>query len=111
MVPLFSVGESVDTMLEAAAAELTAWAAEQIDVHSCMDEAYPGQLRDIHQVPPLLFTRGHLAPTRGRSPWSALMWNGPVKCECGIAMVCLVSGVVGGGFWARVSVFPAVIAA
>jgi DNA processing protein len=59
---LFSVGESVDTMLEAAAGELAAWMAERIDVHNCLDEAYPGQLRDIHQVPPLLFTRGHLAP-------------------------------------------------
>lgn len=68
---LFSVGESADTMLKAAAAELTAWAADRIDVHSCLDEAYPGQLRDIHQAPPLLFTRGRLAPTRGRSQWSA----------------------------------------
>jgi DNA processing protein len=58
---LFSIGESVDSMLDAAVAELTAWTAEQVGVYSCLDDAYPGQLRDIHQVPPLLFTRGRLA--------------------------------------------------
>lgn len=40
-----------------------------------------------------------------------LMWNGPVKCEYGIAVVCRVCRQGGGGFAARASLLPASIAA
>jgi DNA processing protein len=57
---LFSLGESADALLEAAGADLGDWMAAGIGVYDCLDEAYPAQLRDIHQVPPLVFTRGRL---------------------------------------------------
>jgi hypothetical protein len=40
-----------------------------------------------------------------------LVWNGLVKCEYGIAMVCRVCGRVGGTAEARVSFLPASIGA
>jgi DNA processing protein len=58
---LFSVSAPVDAQLEAAAADLATWIEDGIGVHGCLDDSYPPQLRDIHQVPPLVFTRGTLA--------------------------------------------------
>src|SRR4029453_4430608 len=40
-----------------------------------------------------------------------LMWNGPVKCEYGIAVVCPCCGLVFGSFWAWTSLFPSLISA
>ncbi|MEO0074324.1 MAG: DNA-processing protein DprA [candidate division WOR-3 bacterium] len=39
--------------------------AEQLDVKviSCLDEQYPSNLRDMPQMPPVLFVRGELKPT------------------------------------------------
>ena len=51
-------------MIESAAADLAGWAAEGIGVHACLDDSYPEQLPDIHQVPPVVFTRGQLAADR-----------------------------------------------
>lgn len=53
-----------DPALEAARAELRAWAAAGIGVHSLFDATYPVRLRDIHQMPPIVFTRGTLAEDR-----------------------------------------------
>jgi DNA processing protein len=61
---LFSLDASPDALLESAAGDLARWMAEGIDVHACLDDSYPEQLRDIHQVPPLVFTRGQPAPDR-----------------------------------------------
>ena len=51
-------------VLEAAHADLAAWAAQGIGVHTIFDDTYPVRLRDIHQMPPLVFTRGILAEDR-----------------------------------------------
>ena len=48
--------------LNAAAADLAAWRADGLDVHTCFDQGYPQQLRDIREMPPLLFTRGVRRP-------------------------------------------------
>src|SRR6266568_3652529 len=61
---LFTLDASPDTMIESATAELGRWVAEGIGVHACLDDSYPEQLRDIHRVPPLVFTRGQLAADR-----------------------------------------------
>jgi DNA processing protein len=37
------------------------WHADGIGVHSLFDDSYPARLRDIHQMPPVVFTRGTLA--------------------------------------------------
>lgn len=58
---LFSLGPPVDSLLESAANEIEVWEADGIGVHAVLDPSYPEQLRDIHQVPPVIFTRGLLA--------------------------------------------------
>lgn len=50
--------------LDAARVELQAWAADEIGVHTLFDDSYPSRLRDIHQMPPVVFTRGTLAEDR-----------------------------------------------
>jgi DNA processing protein len=51
----------LDALLYSAATDLAQWDEAGIGVHTCLDGSYPQQLRDIHQVPPLVFTRGRLA--------------------------------------------------
>ena len=48
--------------LEGAARELDAWADEGMTFTTVLDDNYPLKLRDIHQVPPFLFSRGELRP-------------------------------------------------
>jgi len=38
-----------------------------VRVHSFQEEGYPAQLRDVHEMPPLVFTRGTAAPGERRS--------------------------------------------
>jgi DNA processing protein len=59
---LFPDERSVDTLVEAAVADLAAWQAEGITVLAFFDDNYPAQLRDIREMPPLLFARGGLRP-------------------------------------------------
>ncbi|WP_416900732.1 DNA-processing protein DprA [Micromonospora echinospora] len=59
---LFADVRSVEPLLAAAAAELAGWQAEGITVRAFYDDDYPAQLRDIREMPPLLFTRGDLRP-------------------------------------------------
>jgi DNA processing protein len=61
---LFSDLEAVEDALRAAQQEIDVWRAEGIDVHSLFDDSYPAPLRDIHQMPPIVFTRGTLADDR-----------------------------------------------
>ncbi|MEU3455809.1 DNA-processing protein DprA [Micromonospora sp. NPDC006766] len=53
---------SVDALVEAAADDLAAWQSEGVTVLAFFDDDYPAQLRDIREMPPLLFTRGDLRP-------------------------------------------------
>jgi DNA processing protein len=59
--------DSVDR-LDAALAEIEAWEAAGIGVHTILDESYPPYLRDIRESPPILFSRGTMPPIRGPSP-------------------------------------------
>ncbi|WP_371406323.1 DNA-protecting protein DprA [Kribbella sp. NBC_00662] len=60
---LFQVG-NLDEVLGEAASDVAAWEAEGIGVHAFFEDSYPAQLRDIHQLPPILFTRGSLTDDR-----------------------------------------------
>ncbi len=55
-------GEAVERALAAASDLIAGWEACGIGVHSFFDTTYPEQLRSVHQMPPLLFTRGALKP-------------------------------------------------
>ena len=57
---LFPETDPVEHALAEAADELRAWTAEGIAVQAFFDADYPAHLRDIHQMPPLLFTQGNL---------------------------------------------------
>ncbi|GAA2210621.1 hypothetical protein GCM10009850_060800 [Nonomuraea monospora] len=53
--------DPVGTAIAQAATALARWEADGITVRTCLDERYPSQLRSIHQMPPILFTRGQQA--------------------------------------------------
>lgn len=57
---LFPETDPVERALAEAVAELRAWTDDGIGVQAFFDAGYPAHLRDIHQMPPLLFTRGDL---------------------------------------------------
>ncbi|WP_432986995.1 DNA-processing protein DprA [Dactylosporangium sp. CA-233914] len=61
---LFDDDSAFDVALRDASAEVNGWFADGIGVHCLFDDSYPAQLRDIHQMPPLVFTRGTLAKDR-----------------------------------------------
>jgi DNA processing protein len=49
-------------LLQAAADDLQRWADQGLQILTILDEEYPAQLREVHQLPPVLFTRGTLVP-------------------------------------------------
>jgi DNA processing protein len=57
---LFPETQAVETAIETAARQLTEWAHNGLGVHAFFDRDYPAQLRGIHEMPPVLFTRGTL---------------------------------------------------
>jgi DNA processing protein len=61
---LFADDASLNVAIDGARADLLAWLEDGIGVHSLFDETYPARLRDIHQMPPIVFTRGSLAEDR-----------------------------------------------
>lgn len=94
----------LEALLKAAATDLAQWEAAGIGVHTCLDGSYPEQLRDIHQVPPLVFTRGHLAGdqravavvgTRQATP-RGLTVAEAIARNLAVAGVTVVSGLAAG---------------
>jgi DNA processing protein len=57
---LFPETQAVESAIETAARQLAEWADGGIGVHAFFDHDYPAQLRGIHEMPPVLFTRGRL---------------------------------------------------
>ncbi len=49
--------------LHDAVVEVRTWLSRGWNVTSFLDEDYPQQLRDIHEMPPLLWSRGELTPS------------------------------------------------
>ncbi|MBB5132393.1 DNA processing protein [Thermocatellispora tengchongensis] len=58
---LFAEADPMESAIEEAGRALAEWEAAGIGVHTCLDERYPSRLRSIHQMPPILFSRGRLA--------------------------------------------------
>lgn len=50
---------------ESAAQEISRWADQDCQLVSILDIGYPARLREIHQAPPVLFTRGTLVADDG----------------------------------------------
>lgn len=53
--------------LETIADEVRQWEAEGISIATVLDDAYPANLRTIHNRPPFVFVRGRLSPDDERS--------------------------------------------
>jgi DNA processing protein len=51
----------------AAAAEINGWQREGIELLTVLDDAYPENLRAVHDRPPLIFVRGTLAPADAKA--------------------------------------------
>ena len=51
-----------DGPLEQAQADLERWRSQSLRVVTVLDADYPAQLRELHEMPPILFCRGTLVP-------------------------------------------------
>lgn len=60
---LFAIGDQ-DQALREAERNILGWEAEGIGVHAFYEPDYPSQLRDVHESPPIIFTRGQLRDDR-----------------------------------------------
>ena len=58
---LFPETKAVESAIDAAMEQIQAWNRVGIGVHAFFDDDYPEQLRGIHQMPPILFSRGMTA--------------------------------------------------
>jgi DNA processing protein len=90
--------------LEQAREDLLAWTGQGITVLTVLDAEYPAQLREIQEMPPILFARGDLRPddrgvsvvgSRKASP-GALRFAAVVAGSLVEAGLSVVSGLAGG---------------
>jgi len=51
-------------MINAAVDDIRGWEGKGIGVHAFYEQTYPAQLRDVHELPPVLFTRGSVVDDR-----------------------------------------------
>jgi DNA processing protein len=54
--------KNADDPLKSAREEVALWRNAAFEFMTFRDETYPAQLREVHQIPPVLFTRGTLKP-------------------------------------------------
>lgn len=101
---LFPETDPVEQALAVATDELRAWTAEGISTRAFFDVGYPARLRDIHQMPPLLFTQGNagedsraiaVVGTR-QATVNGLQTAAAVAAELASAGVTVVSGLARG---------------
>lgn len=83
---------------------LAEWRAAGLGVHTFRDSTYPAQLREIHQAPPVLFSRGVLHPDdravsivgSRRASERALTWTHELAGRLAAAGVGVISGLAAG---------------
>ncbi len=87
-----------------AARQIAGWRAAGLGVHTFRDVSYPAQLREIHQVPPVLFSRGTLRPGEPavsvvgsrRASEHSVDWASEVSTSLVSAGFTVVSGLAAG---------------
>ncbi len=87
-----------------AARQITGWRGAGLGVHTFRDASYPAQLREIHQVPPVLFSRGALRPSEWavsvvgsrRATEHGVDWAAEVSTALVSAGITVVSGLAAG---------------
>lgn len=57
---LFPQPDRTDELIGEAASLLRRWQADGLGVHTVVDQSYPPQLREIRELPPVVFARGEL---------------------------------------------------
>lgn len=57
---LLDLDGSAHPVLLEAGEDVRRWAESPFDFLTFMDDAYPARLRDVHQIPPVIFTRGEM---------------------------------------------------
>lgn len=90
--------------LAQAARQIAVWRGAGLGVHTFRDVSYPAQLREIHQVPPVLFSRGTLRPGESavsvvgsrRAATHSLDWASEVSTALVSAGITVVSGLAAG---------------
>ena len=101
---LFARPERTDQLIGEAAALLEQWSTAGIGVHTVVDDSYPPQLREIRELPPVVFTRGRMADdTRAvavvgtrRASERGLMIADRVAATLARRQVAVVSGLAAG---------------
>ncbi|MGH8964213.1 MAG: DNA-processing protein DprA, partial [Actinomycetes bacterium] len=91
-------------LIAEAARQIAGWRAAGLGVHTFRDVSYPAQLREIHQVPPLLFSRGTLRADElavsvvgsRRASDQGLGWASKVSAALASAGITVVSGLAAG---------------
>ncbi len=91
-------------LIAEAARQIAGWRAAGLGVHTFRDASYPAQLREIHQVPPVLFTRGTLRPGERavsvvgsrQATGHSLDWAFEVSAALVSAEITVVSGLAAG---------------
>ncbi len=87
-----------------AARQIAGWRAAGLGVHTFRDVSYPAQLREIHQVPPVLFSRGTLRPGEAavsvvgsrRACDQSVDWASEMSSALVSAGITVVSGLAAG---------------
>lgn len=60
--PLFSPSEATTNSLAEAEQDIAAWRESKLGFLTFLDQEYAAQLREIHEIPPVLFHQGSLVP-------------------------------------------------
>jgi DNA processing protein len=83
---------------------IASWRNAGLGVHTFRDASYPAQLREIHEVPPVLFSRGTLRPGEQavsvvgsrRASRHSLAWASELSAALVAADITVVSGLAAG---------------
>jgi DNA processing protein len=100
----FDASGGVPELIAEAGHRIADWQAAGLGVHTFRDASYPAQLREIYQLPPLLFSRGALEPGETavsvvgsrRASEAGLAWARHLAKALVAAGVAVVSGLAAG---------------
>lgn len=101
---LFDADAGSPEPIAQAARQITEWRAVGLGFHTFRDASYPAQLREIHQLPPLLFSRGTLTPGEPavsvvgsrRASETGLAWTQQLAHTLAAAGFTVISGLAAG---------------
>ena len=101
---LFDADAGTPAPITQAAHWITEWRAAGLGFHTFRDDSYPAQLREIQQLPPMLFSRGALRPGETavsvvgsrRASETGLAWARQLAKALAAADIAVLSGLAAG---------------